>query len=80
KMMAARRPILPAVAALVLGFLAASYFVALPVGSGFLAPMPRAADSSTLLQESEKPQTLPVDSMMLGAATGLLVSQPAHAT
>ncbi|CAE8611760.1 unnamed protein product [Polarella glacialis] len=73
-------PILPAVAALVLGFLAASYFVALPVGSGFLAPMPRAADSSTLLQESEKPQTLPVDSMMLGAATGLLVSQPAHAT
>ncbi|CAE8582164.1 unnamed protein product [Polarella glacialis] len=76
--MAHRRPVLPAVLALALA--AALVLIAAP--SAFVtgpATAPRAL-AVTELAEQRAPADADAGSMALGAATGLLIAQPAHAT
>eukprot|EP00931_Biecheleriopsis_adriatica_P046356 TRINITY_DN2660_c0_g2_i4.p1 TRINITY_DN2660_c0_g2~~TRINITY_DN2660_c0_g2_i4.p1 ORF type:complete len:110 (-),score=30.05 TRINITY_DN2660_c0_g2_i4:34-363(-) len=72
-MAAARRPILPGLAALLLGALVLGCLAP----SGFLAPGSSRVQAVT--QQLESKDRGSWDSMALGTAAGLLTAEPAHA-
>ncbi|CAE8651922.1 unnamed protein product [Polarella glacialis] len=74
--MAHRRPVLPAVLALALA--AALVLIAAP--SAFVTGPATAPRALAVTELAEQRAPADAGSMALGAATGLLIAQPAHAT
>eukprot|EP00931_Biecheleriopsis_adriatica_P046353 TRINITY_DN2660_c0_g2_i1.p1 TRINITY_DN2660_c0_g2~~TRINITY_DN2660_c0_g2_i1.p1 ORF type:complete len:114 (-),score=27.31 TRINITY_DN2660_c0_g2_i1:34-375(-) len=76
-MAVSRRPILPGLAAMLLGALALACLApSAPMNSGFLAPGSSRAQATQQLQSKDRSSW---DSMALGTAAGLLTAEPAHA-
>eukprot|EP00933_Yihiella_yeosuensis_P062950 TRINITY_DN65990_c0_g1_i1.p2 TRINITY_DN65990_c0_g1~~TRINITY_DN65990_c0_g1_i1.p2 ORF type:complete len:110 (+),score=31.26 TRINITY_DN65990_c0_g1_i1:93-422(+) len=67
-----RRPVIPAVVVMTLGFLAIAQFFGTAPGAGFLAP-PKTS------QQAVQQTTSGAEVALAGAAAGLLTAQPAHA-